>query len=167
MWVYTFPRARAAICHGPSSVRSCRRIPGFETDTGYSQSSGRGKARRFPSGHTAIALTVLILSYKYARNIFRVLLVPVALLIFATVYCRYHYVVDVMGGMVLTVVTFAVGEVYYKFWMRQDNGFPYSKAKDGIIIEVKVDPRSSRNEIVGVVDKTVRIKLTPLPWKRG
>ena len=40
---------------------------------------------------------------------------------------------------------------------------PYSKAKDGIIIEVKVDPRSSRNEIVGVVDKTVRIKLTAPP----
>ena len=40
---------------------------------------------------------------------------------------------------------------------------PYSKAKDGIIIEVKVDPRSSRNEIVGVVDKTVRIKLTGPP----
>lgn len=40
---------------------------------------------------------------------------------------------------------------------------PYSKAKDGIIIEVKVDPRSSKNEIVGVVDKTVRIKLTAPP----
>ena len=40
---------------------------------------------------------------------------------------------------------------------------PYSKAKDGIIIEVKVDPRSSRNEIVGVVDKTFRIKLTAPP----
>ena len=40
---------------------------------------------------------------------------------------------------------------------------PYSKAKDGIIIEVKVDPRSSRNEIVGVVDKPVRIKLTAPP----
>jgi uncharacterized protein (TIGR00251 family) len=40
---------------------------------------------------------------------------------------------------------------------------PYSKAKDGIIISVKVDPRSSRNEIVGVVDKTVRIKLTAPP----
>jgi uncharacterized protein (TIGR00251 family) len=40
---------------------------------------------------------------------------------------------------------------------------PYSKAKDGIIIKVKVDPRSSRNEIVGVVDKTVRIKLTAPP----
>jgi uncharacterized protein (TIGR00251 family) len=40
---------------------------------------------------------------------------------------------------------------------------PYSKAKDGIIIEVKVDPRSSRNDIVGAVDKTIRIKLTAPP----
>jgi membrane-associated phospholipid phosphatase len=79
------------------------------------------KRDAFPSGHTAIALTVLILSYKYARNIFRILLVPVILLIFATVYCRYHYVVDVIGGIILTVVTFAAGEVYYKFW-RRTNG---------------------------------------------
>ncbi|HTZ18054.1 MAG TPA: DUF167 domain-containing protein [Dissulfurispiraceae bacterium] len=40
---------------------------------------------------------------------------------------------------------------------------PYSKAKDGIIIEVKIDPRSSRNEICGIADKTVRIKLTAPP----
>ncbi len=40
---------------------------------------------------------------------------------------------------------------------------PYSKAKDGIIIEVKVDPRSSRNEIVGAVDRTIRVKLTAPP----
>ncbi len=40
---------------------------------------------------------------------------------------------------------------------------PYSKTKDGIVIEVKVDPRSSRNEIAGVTDKTVRIKLTAPP----
>jgi len=80
------------------------------------------KRDAFPSGHTAIALTVLILSYKYARNIFRVLLVPVILLIFATVYCRYHYVVDVIGGIILTVVTFVAGEVYYKFWTRRTNG---------------------------------------------
>ena len=40
---------------------------------------------------------------------------------------------------------------------------PYSKAKDGIIIEVKVGPRSSRNEIAGVVDKTIRAKLTAPP----
>ncbi|MGO9377681.1 MAG: phosphatase PAP2 family protein [Dissulfurispiraceae bacterium] len=80
------------------------------------------KRDAFPSGHTAIALTVLILSWKYARNIFRILLVPVILLIFATVYCRYHYFVDVIGGIILVVVTFTVGEVYYKFWTGRQSG---------------------------------------------
>jgi uncharacterized protein (TIGR00251 family) len=40
---------------------------------------------------------------------------------------------------------------------------PYSKVKDGVIIEVKVAPRSSRNEIVGARDKIIRIKLTAPP----
>jgi uncharacterized protein (TIGR00251 family) len=40
---------------------------------------------------------------------------------------------------------------------------PYSKAKDGVVIEVKVEPRSSRNEIIGAGDKIIRIKLTAPP----
>lgn len=80
------------------------------------------KRDAFPSGHTGIALTVLFLSYRYARNIFRIMLVPVILLIFATVYCRYHYVIDVIGGVILAVVTIAAGEVYYKFWNGRGNG---------------------------------------------
>jgi membrane-associated phospholipid phosphatase len=80
------------------------------------------KRDAFPSGHTGIALTVLFLSYKHARNIFRLLLIPVILLIFATVYCRYHYVVDVIGGVLLCVVTIVVGDVYYKFWTERAHG---------------------------------------------
>lgn len=77
------------------------------------------KRDAFPSGHTGIALTVLYLAYKYAAGLFRIMLIPVALLIIATVYCRYHYVVDVLGGILLTVVTIVAGEVYYKFRMRR------------------------------------------------
>ncbi|HMK61535.1 MAG TPA: DUF167 domain-containing protein [Dissulfurispiraceae bacterium] len=40
---------------------------------------------------------------------------------------------------------------------------PHSKVADGIVIEVKVDPRSSKNEIAGVVNNVVRIKLTAPP----
>jgi uncharacterized protein (TIGR00251 family) len=40
---------------------------------------------------------------------------------------------------------------------------PYSKAKDGVVIEVKVEPRSSRNEIIATGDKIIRIKLTAPP----
>ncbi|MEW6116679.1 MAG: DUF167 domain-containing protein [Nitrospirota bacterium] len=40
---------------------------------------------------------------------------------------------------------------------------PYNKVKDGIVIEVKVIPRSSKKEIIGTVDATVKIKLTAPP----
>jgi membrane-associated phospholipid phosphatase len=80
------------------------------------------KRDAFPSGHTGVALTVLYLSYKYERSIFRLLSIPVILLILATVYCRYHYVIDVVGGVLLFVVTIVAGELYYKFLMRKADG---------------------------------------------
>ncbi len=40
---------------------------------------------------------------------------------------------------------------------------PYSKTRDGIIIEVKVDPRSSKRGIVGVMDNMLKVKLTAPP----
>ncbi len=40
---------------------------------------------------------------------------------------------------------------------------PHRKVKDGITIEVKVDPRSSRREIVGALDAVVKVRLTAPP----
>jgi membrane-associated phospholipid phosphatase len=77
------------------------------------------KRDAFPSGHTGIALTVLFLAYRYDRTLFRWMLAPVLLLIPATVYCRYHYAVDVIAGVLLAVVTLTLGEVYYKFLIRK------------------------------------------------
>lgn len=71
------------------------------------------KRDAFPSGHTAIALTVLVLAYRYHKGFFYVTLPVVLLLVFSTVYCRYHYVVDVIGGILLTVVTFLIGNWIY------------------------------------------------------
>jgi membrane-associated phospholipid phosphatase len=72
------------------------------------------KRDAFPSGHTGIALTVLYLAYRYERLLFFVLLPVVAALVFSTVYCRYHYVVDVLGGFALTLITIIIGEVFYE-----------------------------------------------------
>jgi membrane-associated phospholipid phosphatase len=79
------------------------------------------KRDAFPSGHTGIALTVLLLAYRYERGLFWIMLTPVILLIFATVYLRYHYGVDVIGGILLSIVTIAIGEVYYKFYKRDES----------------------------------------------
>jgi len=40
---------------------------------------------------------------------------------------------------------------------------PYSRIKDGILIEVKVVPRSSKREVAGVADNIVKVKLTAPP----
>lgn len=89
------------------------------------------KRDAFPSGHTGVALTVLLLAFRYSRRLFWFLLVPVLLLIAATVYCRYHYVIDVIGGVGLTVVTFLIGEVYYRFWLAGRHAYPRHARRDG------------------------------------
>ncbi len=66
------------------------------------------KRDAFPSGHTGITLTVLYLAYKYERRLFYVYLPVTIMLIIATVYCRYHYVIDVLAGVVLSLLTIVV-----------------------------------------------------------
>ena len=52
----------------------------------------------FPSSHVAIALATVYFSFRYLRRIRWVHLAVAVLLCTATVYCRYHYVVDVVAG---------------------------------------------------------------------
>jgi membrane-associated phospholipid phosphatase len=72
------------------------------------------KRDAFPSGHTAIAVLVLYLAYKFKKRFFFILLPVVTALVFSTVYCRYHYVVDVFAGFGLTLLTILLGEWYYE-----------------------------------------------------
>ncbi len=40
---------------------------------------------------------------------------------------------------------------------------PYKKTKEGIVIEVKLEPRSSKKGITGVMDNVLKVKLTAAP----
>jgi len=74
----------------------------------------RTKFDVFPSGHTMIAVTVLLVAFRRARDVFRVLLPVAILLILSTVYCRYHYVVDVLAGIILAIATVPVGDALWE-----------------------------------------------------
>jgi membrane-associated phospholipid phosphatase len=74
------------------------------------------KRDAFPSGHTAVVLVVSGLAYRFERGFFSLTLPVIILLIFSTVYCRYHYVVDVIGGALLAAITFLIGENCYGYW---------------------------------------------------
>jgi len=57
-----------------------------------------------PSGHTLITLLNILLAFKY-KSRFRFFFLTVgSMLIFSTVYLRYHYVVDVFAGIFLTFI---------------------------------------------------------------
>ncbi|UCE78065.1 MAG: phosphatase PAP2 family protein [Nitrospiraceae bacterium] len=79
------------------------------------------KRDAFPSGHTGVALTVLYCAYLYEKKIFWIYLPIVILLILSTVYCRYHYVVDVLAGILLAFITIVIGNGYYEFREKRVN----------------------------------------------
>lgn len=64
----------------------------------------------FPSLHTAWGLLVLLFAHRHARWLFFVYLVPVGSLIFATLYLRFHYFVDLLAGGFLATAVFIVSE---------------------------------------------------------
>lgn len=80
------------------------------------------KRDAFPSGHTAIALVILYLSFQFEKRLFYVFLPMVSALVFSTVYCRYHYVVDVIAGIGLAIFTIMFGQVIYDWWIKEQRG---------------------------------------------
>jgi len=70
-----------------------------------------------PSGHTAIALLVLFLSYRHARLLFYLFCPIVGALILSTVYLRYHYVIDLFAGAALAAGCSLFGPRLYRLWV--------------------------------------------------
>jgi len=69
-----------------------------------------------PSSHVAVALCTVFFSFRYLRRIRYVHLAVAILLCLSTVYCRYHYVVDVLAGLVTAAVLIPLGNwFYFKF----------------------------------------------------
>ena len=73
---------------------------------GVSKSVALSLAHRdvFPSGHTLMTLVSVWWSWRMGLSVRWGVTVVGAALVFATMYLRYHYVVDVMAGAALAVV---------------------------------------------------------------
>ena len=72
------------------------------------QDIGETQTGAFPSSHVGISLIVLILSYKYARQLSPVILIFCLLLWPATVYIKAHYLVDVFAGFISAPIILAI-----------------------------------------------------------
>lgn len=70
----------------------------------------------FPSSHVAVALCTVYFSFRYLPRIRWVHLVTAILLCLATVYCRFHYAVDMFAGAVTALVLVPLGNRLYRRW---------------------------------------------------
>ena len=62
----------------------------------------------FPSGHTALSLVFLACGWRLFPRWRAPLVLDVAAIVFATVYLSLHYVIDLVGGVVLAALLSAV-----------------------------------------------------------
>jgi membrane-associated phospholipid phosphatase len=83
----------------------------------------------FPSSHVAVAIGTVCFSFRYLRSIRWSHLVIVVLLCLATIYCRYHYAVDVLAGGLTAAVLVPLGNrLYFKFRKSSDPEPPPGEA---------------------------------------
>jgi membrane-associated phospholipid phosphatase len=59
---------------------------------------GERPTAAFPSSHVGVALILCYLSARYARPLFKFVLLLFVLLCFSTVYLKAHYLIDVIAG---------------------------------------------------------------------
>ncbi|MEE9432060.1 MAG: phosphatase PAP2 family protein [Melioribacteraceae bacterium] len=78
----------------------------------------------FPSLHTAILAVTMFVSYKYNRKVFNWFILPAIGIPISLIYCRYHYFVDMIAGLVLAVFSFwLASKIYDKISSRFVNHF--------------------------------------------
>lgn len=70
----------------------------------------------FPSGHTQLTLIVVYLSYIYKLRTRWIITLIALLLIIGTVYLRYHYVIDIFGGIVFFLFSLWSGKKIQNWW---------------------------------------------------
>ncbi len=68
----------------------------------------------FPSGHTIIITLITYCSFRLKSKSFRFYLPYSMLMIFSTVYLRYHYVIDLIAGIGISVLTIIPGEFFFR-----------------------------------------------------
>jgi membrane-associated phospholipid phosphatase len=78
----------------------------------YRYFEGHGAA--FPSSHVAVAICTLYFTWRYLPRGRYLHLSAVVALCVATVYCRYHYAVDVPAGVLTAVILIPLGEALYR-----------------------------------------------------
>jgi membrane-associated phospholipid phosphatase len=81
----------------------------FTAAINFIEHYGRVRGAAFPSEHVAGSVAALWGAWRHRRWLFWVMLPLVLCMCVSTVWGRYHYVADILGGMVTGTLGFVIG----------------------------------------------------------
>ncbi len=67
----------------------------------------------FPSLHAAITLATILVIAKYRKKWLWVFIPVLAGIFISLIYCRYHYFIDIVAGVIWTLIAYFLVEKYY------------------------------------------------------
>ena len=73
----------------------------------------------FPSGHALVTLLTIAWAWRHRMRVRGFVTVAGLLLLFATVYLRYHYVVDLLAGFALCLACYAAAPPFHAWLSRR------------------------------------------------
>ena len=100
---YVFLPVRGAVSFGLNDAPEGASLP-FTATMAWVYRHLETEGAAFPSSHVAIAALVLYYTVRYARTAAWVVGPLVISLIVSTVYCRYHYAIDVVAGLAAAAI---------------------------------------------------------------
>jgi membrane-associated phospholipid phosphatase len=89
----------------------------------------------FPSSHVAIALCTVFFSFLYLRPIRYLHLAVATLLCLSTIYCRYHYAVDVLGGLITAAALVPLGNYLYARFEKRELDKPTARQPSTVTLK--------------------------------
>ncbi|MCX6257125.1 MAG: phosphatase PAP2 family protein [Bacteroidia bacterium] len=79
----------------------------------FVQKAGEKPTGAFPSSHVGMSLIFLALTYRHVKTVFFIILPVVVILLFATVYIKAHYMVDVIAGFITAPFFYYISNKLY------------------------------------------------------
>jgi membrane-associated phospholipid phosphatase len=70
----------------------------------------------FPSMHVAISFVAWLYAYRNSKKLFWILSPLILSLWLSTLYLRYHYLIDVVAGLILAPLSFVLANWLFRRW---------------------------------------------------
>lgn len=89
----------------------------------FIQLNGEAPTAAFPSSHASICIMLILLCFRFAKPLLKIILPVAVLLLLSTVYIRAHYLIDVLGAFLTTPLIYKLSDLLFDKISKENKSF--------------------------------------------